>query len=60
MATKQIIEGARSFKAVEAVDIEEHMTERSYWRWPAWPARLTSRAKDRYLIDIRPRRLPGA
>jgi hypothetical protein len=59
MATKQIIEGARSFKAVEPVAIKEHMTERRYWRWPAWPARLTLRVKDKYLIDIKPRRLPG-
>jgi hypothetical protein len=60
MATKQILEGARSFKVVEPVDAEEHVTERRYWRWPTWPTRLTLRAKDRYLIDIRPRRLPGA
>ena len=59
MATKQILEGARSFKLAEPDHNEDRMAERRYWRWPSWPSRLSLRPKDKYLIDIRPRRLPG-
>jgi len=60
MATRQILEGARSFRPVEPERIDDQAAERRHWHWPAWPARLTLRVKDKYLIDIRPRRLPGA
>jgi hypothetical protein len=62
MATKQIFEGARSFKTApqpDAADPARRQAEPSRWRWPAWPKIGTSR-KDLYLIDIRPRRLPEA
>jgi hypothetical protein len=58
MATKQIFEGARSFKVVplpDPADPARRQAEHSRWRWPVWPK--ISR-KDMYLIDIRPRRLP--
>jgi hypothetical protein len=58
MATKQILEGARSFKAVPAAQNDSHEPERRYWRWPAWPGRLGLQTKDKYLIGIRIRRLP--
>jgi hypothetical protein len=60
MATKQIFEGARSFKTVPLPDPAEQakrQAEHGRWRWPAWPSISASR-KDVYLIDIRPRRLP--
>ncbi|MDB5397896.1 MAG: hypothetical protein JWM91_5402 [Rhodospirillales bacterium] len=59
MATKQILEGARSFKAIEPVHGDHHAPERRYWRWPVWPSRLVLRPKDKFLIVIRPRRLPS-
>jgi hypothetical protein len=59
MATKQILEGARSFKTAPLSDPADHQAEHSRWRWPAWP-RIGSNRKDWYLIDIRPRRLPEA
>lgn len=62
MATKQILEGARSFKTVPLSDSSEpatHQAEHSRWRWPAWPS-ISSNRKDLYLIDIRPRRPPDA
>jgi hypothetical protein len=60
MATKQILEGARRFKPALRPDPDawhEAAPERSLWRWPKWP-RLGVRHKDKYLIGIRPRRLP--
>jgi hypothetical protein len=60
MATKQIFEGARSFKPVLTPDPNaqpEAAPERSLWRWPKWP-RLGMRRDDQYLLGIRPRRLP--
>jgi len=62
MATKQILEGARSFKAVPLSDPAEpanRQAEHSRWRWPLWPS-IGSNRKDLYLIDIRLRRRPEA
>lgn len=62
MATKLILEGARSFKTVPLSDPNEpanRQAEHSRWRWPVWPS-IGSNRRDLYLIDIRPRRLPGA
>jgi hypothetical protein len=62
MATKQIFEGARSFKTAplpDPADPANRQVDHSRWRWPAWP-RIGSNGKDLYLIDIRPRRLPEA
>jgi hypothetical protein len=60
MATKQILEGARSFKAVQSAEHDGYAPERLHWRWPGWPSKLGLRTRDKYLIDIRPRRLPSA
>jgi hypothetical protein len=62
MATKQILEGARSFKTApltNPADPANCQAAHSRWRWPAWP-RIGFSRKDLYLIDIRPRRLPEA
>ena len=52
MATKQIFEGARSFKTDPTNTEAKHRSR----RWPAW---LSFRHKDTYLIGIRLWRLPG-
>lgn len=56
MATKQIIEGARRFKAPEPVEAEGAAPQSSIWTWPLWPG---ARGKDKYLIEIRPRKMPS-
>jgi hypothetical protein len=60
MATKQILEVARSFKAAVSPNSDQQGDDQATglgsWRWPAWPAR---RRKDIYLIGIRPRRFPA-
>jgi hypothetical protein len=60
MVIKQILEGARCFKPALSSDPNLPAgaeAERRHWRWPQW-LRLGNRRKDKYLIDIRPRRLP--
>jgi hypothetical protein len=59
MATKQILEVARSFKTMAPAIGEEHAAERRYLRWPIWPSKLSLPPKDKYLIEIRPRRRPS-
>jgi hypothetical protein len=59
MVIKQILEGARRFKPAPSSDpnIPAGAQSARHWRWPEW-LRLGNRRKDKYLIDIRPRRLP--
>jgi len=58
MATKQILEGARSFKNDMHPELAGAYARGHRWRWPAWPARLSLLARDKYLIRIKPRRSP--
>ena len=55
MVIKQIFEGARRFKPVPAPQLPQGQS--GFWRWPEW-ARWVVARKDRYLIGIRPRRVP--
>ncbi len=56
MVIKQILEGARRFKP--APDTQPAAQgQRGFWRWPDWLRWALSR-RDKYRIDIRPRRLP--
>jgi hypothetical protein len=60
MVIKHILEGARRFKPARISDPSSQpaaQAEPRFRRWLEWP-RLGIRRKDRYLIDIRPRRLP--
>jgi hypothetical protein len=57
MATKQIFEGARSFKTASLPDPANRQAEHRSWRWPAW-RRIGFSRRDTYLIAIRLRRLP--
>jgi len=56
MMIKHILEGARRFKPARPSD-PKAQEQHGSWRWPEWPRWVLSR-KDKYLIGIRPRRLP--
>jgi hypothetical protein len=60
MVIKQILEGARRFKAAPSSGPDARggpQGQRRPWRWPEW-RRWVFRREDEYLIDIRPRRSP--
>jgi hypothetical protein len=59
MATKQIFEGARSFKTTPLPDPPNRQAEHRIWRWPTL-RRIGFSRKDTYLIAVRLRRLPEA
>jgi hypothetical protein len=59
MVIKHILEGARRFEPVESDPNAQPgaQAQRAQWRWPEW-SRWTAGRKDKYLIGIRPLRLP--